>query len=51
MEAWMVWAVLLVGGGLYLLGSMLIHAYFTRKAEFVDDLHEKMKGSTDGQGQ
>jgi hypothetical protein len=32
----------------YGLGSLLISAYFRRKAQFVDDLHNKLKGKPDG---
>lgn len=36
-------------GLLYLLCLNLMNAYFRRKEKFVDQLNEKMKGSTNGQ--
>jgi len=32
----------------YGVGNLLISAYFRRKAQFVDDLHNKLKGKPDG---
>ena len=41
-------AVILI---LYWVGTMLINAYFKRKAKFVDDLYDKTKGNTDGKNE
>jgi len=38
-------------GGLYLIGASLVDTYFKKKAEFVDDLYEKTKGSNDGKNE
>ena len=43
-----IYVVVLVAIGLYFLGQMLIDAYFRRKEKYVDKLHQKMKGDTNG---
>lgn len=47
-ELWLIIIALGVPPGVYLLGTVLIDAYFRRKEKFVDTLQDKMKGKQNG---
>ena len=48
---WVGVVAVVVLGLMYWLGVSLIDSYFKRKEQFVDNLYDKTKGSTDGKNE